>query len=93
MVRRLSAGGSLMNGLTQMHRQSDANFFKKYSQMKLQMKRHWRSWIVSPASGRPILLQSRPASRFCYCFYYGSAEKRAEAEGIDNKHCKIKKSA
>jgi hypothetical protein len=28
-----------MNGLTQMLRQSDAQVFKKYSQMKLQMKR------------------------------------------------------
>jgi hypothetical protein len=36
---RLSAGGVADEGVTQMLRQGDAQVFKKYSQMKLQMKR------------------------------------------------------
>jgi len=36
---RLSAGGVADEWVTQMLRQSDAQVFKKYSQMKLQMKR------------------------------------------------------
>jgi integrase len=36
---RLSAGGVAGEGVTQMLRQGDAQVFKKYSQMKLQMKR------------------------------------------------------
>lgn len=36
---RLSAGGVVDEWVTQMLRQSDAHVFKKYSQMKLQMKR------------------------------------------------------
>jgi integrase len=36
---RLSAGGVADEWVTQMRRQSDAQVFKKYSQMKLQMKR------------------------------------------------------
>jgi len=35
----LSAGGVADEWVTQMLRQSDAQVFKKYSQMKLQMKR------------------------------------------------------
>ncbi len=36
---RLSAGGVADEWVTQMLRQTDAKVFKKYSQMKLQMKR------------------------------------------------------
>ena len=36
---RLSAGGVADEWVTQLLRQSDAKVFKKYSQMKLQMKR------------------------------------------------------
>ena len=36
---RLSAGGMADEWVTQMLRQTDAQVFKKYSQMKLQMKR------------------------------------------------------
>jgi integrase len=36
---RLSAGGVADEWVTQMLRQGDAKVFKKYSQMKLQMKR------------------------------------------------------
>ena len=36
---RLSAGGAADEWVTQMLRQGDAQVFKKYSQMKLQMKR------------------------------------------------------
>ena len=36
---RLSAGGVADEWVTQMLRQGDAQVFKKYSQMKLQMKR------------------------------------------------------
>ena len=36
---RLSAGGVADGWVTQMLRQGDAQVFKKYSQMKLQMKR------------------------------------------------------
>jgi hypothetical protein len=38
-LARLSAGGVADEWVTQMLRQSDAQVFKKYSQMKLQMKR------------------------------------------------------
>ena len=41
---RLSAGGVADELVTQLLRQGDAKVFKKYSQMKLQMKREaWRS--------------------------------------------------
>jgi hypothetical protein len=39
LCQRLSAGGVADEWVTQMLRQSDAQVFKKYSQMKLQMKR------------------------------------------------------
>jgi hypothetical protein len=38
-VTRLSAGGVADEWVTQLLRQSDAQVFKKYSQMKLRMKR------------------------------------------------------
>jgi hypothetical protein len=38
-LARLSAGGVADEWVTQMFRQTNAKVFKKYSQMKLQMKR------------------------------------------------------
>lgn len=47
---RLSAGGVADEWVTQMLRQSDAQVFKKYSQMKLQMKREALTKLNSRAS-------------------------------------------
>jgi integrase len=50
---RLSAGGVADEWVTQMLRQSDAQVFKKYSQMKLQMKREaLESSTVAPTKWR-----------------------------------------
>ena len=57
---RLSAGGVADEWVTQMLRQGDAQVFKKYSQMKLQMKRealeklNRRASEMLPASGESI---------------------------------------
>ena len=57
---RLSAGGVADEWVTQMRRQGDAQVFKKYSQMKLQMKRealerlNRRASEMLPASGESI---------------------------------------
>ena len=55
---RLSAGGVADEWVTQLLRQGDAKVFKKYSQMKLQMKREG-SAEVEPA-------RERGASGFCH---------------------------
>ena len=47
---RLSAGGVADEWVTQMLRQGDAQVFKKYSQMKLQMKREALEKINRQAS-------------------------------------------
>ena len=47
---RLSAGGVADEWVTQLLRQGDAKVFKKYSQMKLQMKREALSRINRQAS-------------------------------------------
>ena len=55
---RLSAGGVADEWVTQVLRQGDAKVFKKYSQMKLQMKRRrCRSSIERPTSLRAFLGQ------------------------------------
>jgi hypothetical protein len=57
---RLSAGGVADEWVTQMLRQGDAQVFKNYSQMKLQMKRealenlNRRASEMVPASGESI---------------------------------------
>ena len=57
---RLSAGGIADEWVTQMLRQGDAQVFKKYSQMKLQMKRealeklNRRANEMVPASPAPM---------------------------------------
>jgi hypothetical protein len=57
---RLSAGGVADEWVTQMLRQGDAQVFKKYSQMTLQMKRealeklNRRASEMVPASGESI---------------------------------------
>ena len=57
---RLSAGGVADEWVTQMLRQSDAQVFKKYSQMKLQMKREALPKLnrqaneMAPVEGRVI---------------------------------------
>jgi hypothetical protein len=58
---RLSAGGVADEWVTQMLRQSDAQVFKKYSQMKLQMKREALTKLnrqaneVTPVESRDLL--------------------------------------
>jgi integrase len=58
---RLSAGGVADEWVTQMLRQSDAQVFKKYSQMKLQMKREALTKLnrqaneVAPVEARDII--------------------------------------
>ena len=59
---RLSAGGVADEWVTQLLRQSDAQVFKKYSQMKLRMKREaWRSSTVEQTKwhrwGMPMLFR------------------------------------
>ena len=50
---RLSAGGVADEWVTQMLRQGDAKVFKKYSQMKLQMKRRlWRRSTGTPTRAK-----------------------------------------
>jgi integrase len=56
---RLSAGGVADEWVTQMLRQGDAQVFKKYSQMKLQMKREALEKINRQANEMPS--QSTPA--------------------------------
>ena len=50
---RLSAGGVADEWVTQMLRQTDAKVFKKYSQMKLQMKREALSKLNRRANEKP----------------------------------------
>jgi hypothetical protein len=63
---RLSAGGVADEWVTQMLRQGDAQVFKKYSQMKLQMKRealeklNRRASEMAPTTGermRTVMVQ------------------------------------
>jgi integrase len=57
---RLSAGGVADEWVTQMLRQGDAQVFKKYSQMKLQMKRealeklNRRAGEMAPVAAEPM---------------------------------------
>ena len=51
---RLSAGGVADEWVTQMLRQGDAQVFKKYSQMKLQMKREALEKINRQANEMPV---------------------------------------
>jgi integrase len=63
---RLSAGGVADEWVTQMLRQSDAQVFKKYSQMKLQMKRealeklNRRANEIAPVAVDAITLAAAP---------------------------------
>ena len=50
----LSAGGVADEWMTQMLRQGDAQVFKKYSQMKLQMKREAVEWLDLQANGMAL---------------------------------------
>jgi len=54
---RLSAGGVADEWVTQLLRQGDAKVFKKYSQMKLQMKREALDKMNRSANERPVLRQ------------------------------------
>jgi len=60
---RLSAGGVADEWVTQMLRQGDAQVFKKYSQMKLQMKREALEKINRQANEMQVL--GAPAVRVC----------------------------
>ena len=68
---RLSAGGVADEWVTQLLRQGDAKVFKKYSQMKLQMKREALQKLNRKANeSRPGFDTERPTdgvlSRFCH---------------------------
>ena len=54
---RLSAGGVADEWVTQMLRQTDAKVFKKYSQMKLQMKRETLQKLNRTANEGGVLRQ------------------------------------
>jgi hypothetical protein len=66
-LQRVSAGGVADEWVTQMLRQGDAHVFKKFSQMKLQMKRealenklNRRASEMAPATGermRTVMVQ------------------------------------
>jgi integrase len=58
---RLSAGGVADDWVTQMLRQGDAQVFKKYSQMKLQVKREALEKMNRQASE----MQSQGLPAFC----------------------------
>jgi len=71
---RLSAGGVADEWVTQMLRQGDAQVFKKYSQMKLQMKRealeklNRRASEMAPATGermRTVMVQCANKCTVC----------------------------
>jgi integrase len=66
---RLSAGGVADEWVTQMLRQTDAQVFKKYSQMKLQMKREALSKINRHANEgtAPSSVESRNISSLPLC--------------------------
>ena len=69
---RLSAGGVADEWVTQMLRQSDSKVFKKYSQMKLQMKREALAKLDRLANEKGAdSVTSRPQAGFCYGFCYG----------------------
>ena len=55
---RLSAGGVADESVTQLLRQGDAKVFKKYSQMKLQMKREALLKLNRRANEAADLLQA-----------------------------------
>ena len=57
---RLSAGGVADEWVTQLLRQGDAKVFKKYSQMKLQMKREALAKLNRKANESGVLTQERP---------------------------------
>ena len=56
---RLSAGGVADEWVTQLLRQGDAKVFKKYSQMKLQMKREALEKMHRTANESGVLGQTR----------------------------------
>jgi integrase len=59
---RLSAGGVADEWVIQMLRQGDSQVFKKYSQMKLQMKREALAKINRQANEMPGILTQRGSS-------------------------------
>ena len=74
MPTRLSAGGVADEWVTQMLRQGDPQVFKKYSQMKLQMKRealeklNRRASEMAPATGermRTVMVQCANKCTVC----------------------------
>jgi integrase len=68
---RLSAGGVADEWVTQMPRQSDAQVFKKYSQMKLQMKRealgklNRRANEIAPVAAEVLLAAPTACIKAC----------------------------
>ena len=63
---RLSAGGVADEWVTQMLRQGDAQVFKKYSQMKLQMQREALEKLNRRASEMPRRLRKERARSCCH---------------------------
>jgi hypothetical protein len=66
-----------------MLRQSDSKVLKKYSQMKLQMKREALAKLDGLANEKDAGWVDRrgPQAGFCYGFCYGFAENRRSAAG------------
>src|SRR6202030_452707 len=60
---RLSAGGVADEWVTQMLRQGDAKAFKKYSKMKLQMKREALEKTTGKPTRRRVLIRSRSSEK------------------------------
>jgi integrase len=77
---RLSAGGVADEFVTQLLRQGDAKVFKKYSQMKLQMKREALGKLNRNAneSGK-VLTPSSPIERVLTQFWHSQRAKQENA--------------
>jgi hypothetical protein len=57
---RLSAGGAADEWVTQLLRQGDSQVFKKYSQMKLAMKREAHQKLNRRANEKPLTRRKQP---------------------------------
>ena len=72
---RLSAGGVADEWVTQLLRQGDAKVFKKYSQMKLQMKREALAKLNRKANDKRVLAQERPREGVLAQFWHSWSSK------------------
>jgi integrase len=90
---RLSAGGVSDEWVTQMLRQGDAKVFKKYSRMKLQMRREALGQLDRLASERNsvTVLATEPDS--ATVLLRSQPKRHPASETIARKHSRIKESA